>query len=175
MAEYAVVLGLIVIVTVATFTILSGAAAQAIDGFTSLARRYLRYAARCGAPEPQGGAASHTHGVAAMTAAKHVNPRSERGQTMVEFALAMPVLCLVLFGIIQFGVLFNDYLSLTDATRVGARKGAVSRTAVEPSWGHRDGRPQRRIRPEPRQSRRRRDRDGVDSRRRAHGRGDLPV
>jgi Flp pilus assembly protein TadG len=68
-----------------------------------------------------------------MTAAKNINPRSERGQTMVEFALAMPVLCLVLFGIIQFGILFNDYLSLTDATRVGARKGAVSRTAPSPA------------------------------------------
>ena len=52
---------------------------------------------------------------------------------MVEFALAMPVLCLVLFAIIQFGILFNDYLSLTDATRVGARKGAVSRTAANPA------------------------------------------
>jgi Flp pilus assembly pilin Flp len=36
MAEYAIVLGLIIIVTVATFTILSGAAAEAIDGITSL-------------------------------------------------------------------------------------------------------------------------------------------
>jgi len=36
MAEYVVVLGLIVIVTVTTFTILSGAAAQAIDGMTAL-------------------------------------------------------------------------------------------------------------------------------------------
>ena len=36
MAEYAIVLGLIIIVTVATFTVLSGAAAQAIDGITSL-------------------------------------------------------------------------------------------------------------------------------------------
>ncbi len=68
-----------------------------------------------------------------MNTTQHTNPKSERGQTMVEFALAMPVLCLVLFGIIQFGVLFNDYLSLTDAARVGARKGAVSRTAANPS------------------------------------------
>jgi Flp pilus assembly pilin Flp len=36
MAEYAIVLGLIIIVTVATFTILSGAAAEAVDGITSL-------------------------------------------------------------------------------------------------------------------------------------------
>lgn len=67
-----------------------------------------------------------------MIAAKRTDLQSDRGQTMVEFALIMPVLCMVLFGIIQFGILFNDYLALTDATRVGARKGAVSRTAVNP-------------------------------------------
>lgn len=58
--------------------------------------------------------------------------RQENGQTMVEFALIMPVLCLVLFGIIQFGVLYNDYITLTDATRVGARKAAVSRQTADP-------------------------------------------
>ena len=67
-----------------------------------------------------------------MIAAKRSDLRSDRGQTMVEFALIMPVLCMVLFAIIQFGILFNDYLSLTDATRVGARKAAVSRTAANP-------------------------------------------
>ena len=51
----------------------------------------------------------------------------ERGQTLVEFAALLPVLCLLLFGIIQFGVAFHDYLTVTDASRVGARKAAVSR------------------------------------------------
>jgi Flp pilus assembly protein TadG len=58
--------------------------------------------------------------------------RREEGQTMVEFALIMPVLCLVIFGIIQFGILYNDYLSLTDATRIGARKAATARHAADP-------------------------------------------
>jgi Flp pilus assembly protein TadG len=53
----------------------------------------------------------------------------ERGQTLVEFAALLPVLCLILFGIIQFGVVFHDYLTVTDASRVGARKAAVSRHA----------------------------------------------
>jgi Flp pilus assembly protein TadG len=53
----------------------------------------------------------------------------ERGQTLVEFAALLPVLCLLLFGIIQFGVTFHDYLTVTDASRVGARKAAVSRFA----------------------------------------------
>jgi Flp pilus assembly protein TadG len=59
--------------------------------------------------------------------------RSERGQTMVEFALILPVLCVVLFSIIQFGLLYNSYITLTDATRVGARKAAVSRQAANPA------------------------------------------
>jgi Flp pilus assembly protein TadG len=58
--------------------------------------------------------------------------RSDRGQTMVEFALVLPVLCLVIFGIIQCGILYNNYITLTDATRVGARKAAVSRQLTNP-------------------------------------------
>jgi Flp pilus assembly protein TadG len=59
--------------------------------------------------------------------------RDERGQTMVEFALVVPILCVVLFGILQFGAIYNDYVTLTDATRVGARKAAVSRREVDPA------------------------------------------
>ena len=59
--------------------------------------------------------------------------RDERGQTMVEFALVAPLLCLILFGILQFGALYNDYDTLTDATRVGARKAAVSRHEANPA------------------------------------------
>ena len=46
---------------------------------------------------------------------------------MVEFALVIPILCVVLFGVIQFGILYKNYVTLTDATRIGARKAAVSR------------------------------------------------
>jgi Flp pilus assembly protein TadG len=58
---------------------------------------------------------------------RRLNIRSEGGQTMVEFALVLPVLCLLLFAVIQFGILFNNYITLTDAVRAGARKAAVSR------------------------------------------------
>ena len=46
---------------------------------------------------------------------------------MVEFALVLPIILLLLFGVIQFGIAFNHYLALTDAVRAGARKGAVAR------------------------------------------------
>ena len=53
--------------------------------------------------------------------------RNERGQTFVEFTLALPIMLVLLFGIIQFGIAFHSYITLTDATRAGARKAAVSR------------------------------------------------
>lgn len=51
---------------------------------------------------------------------------------MTEFALVLPVLALLLFGVMQFGILFNNYVTLTDGVRAGARKAAVSRQAADP-------------------------------------------
>jgi Flp pilus assembly protein TadG len=58
---------------------------------------------------------------------KRIQIRNEQGQTMTEFALVLPVLALILFAVIQFGIVFNNYVTLTDATRAGARRAAVSR------------------------------------------------
>lgn len=58
--------------------------------------------------------------------------RSERGQSLAEFALVLPLLVLLLFGIIQFGITFNHYITLTDAVRAGARTAAVSRHQPDP-------------------------------------------
>lgn len=46
---------------------------------------------------------------------------------MVEFALVLPILLMLLLGVIQFGIAFNNYLAITDAVRAGARQGAVAR------------------------------------------------
>jgi Flp pilus assembly protein TadG len=62
----------------------------------------------------------------------------ERGQSMTEFALALPILALLLFAIIQFGIVFNNYVTLTDATRAGARKGAVARRLADPAGATKD-------------------------------------
>ncbi|HEX2496423.1 MAG TPA: TadE/TadG family type IV pilus assembly protein [Gaiellaceae bacterium] len=51
---------------------------------------------------------------------------------MAEFALVLPLLALLLFGVIQFGIAFNHYITLTDAVRAGARKGAVGRHLTNP-------------------------------------------
>jgi Flp pilus assembly protein TadG len=59
--------------------------------------------------------------------------KNEQGQTMTEFALVLPILVVLLFGIIQFGIAFNNYVTLTDAVRSGARKAAVSRNLSDPA------------------------------------------
>lgn len=55
--------------------------------------------------------------------------RGERGQTMTEFAVILPVFLMLLLGIAQGGIALNHYLALTDAARAGARYGAVLRTS----------------------------------------------
>jgi Flp pilus assembly protein TadG len=55
--------------------------------------------------------------------------RSDEGQAFVEFALVLPLLALLIFGIIQFGLAFRNYIAITDAARVGARAAAVKRTS----------------------------------------------
>lgn len=51
--------------------------------------------------------------------------RGERGQSLVEFAMVLPLLLLVLFAIIDFGRIYQGHVTLTNAVREGARLGAV--------------------------------------------------
>ena len=51
---------------------------------------------------------------------------------MVEFAIVAPILLLILMGIMQLGVVYNNWVTLTDAARAGARKAAVCRTGCSP-------------------------------------------
>lgn len=52
--------------------------------------------------------------------------RSERGAAAVEFALVMPLLLMIVFGLITTGLAFTDHLSATNAVREGARYGAAA-------------------------------------------------
>lgn len=63
---------------------------------------------------------------------RKIDLRSQQGQSLTEFALALPILALLLFAVIQFGIVFNNYVTLTDATRAGARKAAVGRQLPNP-------------------------------------------
>ena len=57
--------------------------------------------------------------------------RKKRGQAMVEFALVLPIFILLLMGIMEFGMLFHQYLVVTSASREGARAAAVGGTDAE--------------------------------------------
>lgn len=53
---------------------------------------------------------------------------NKKGQALVETALTLPILLLVLMGIIEFGIIFNSYLIITNASREGARYAAIHDT-----------------------------------------------
>jgi len=52
--------------------------------------------------------------------------REQRGASAVEFALVMPILFLLLFAIIIYGMIFAQDLSLSNSARQAARSGVVT-------------------------------------------------
>ncbi|NOH03534.1 MAG: hypothetical protein HND47_17015 [Chloroflexi bacterium] len=44
-----------------------------------------------------------------------------RAQSLVEFAITLPIILILLSGVVEFGFALNYYLSLLDATREAAR------------------------------------------------------
>lgn len=57
--------------------------------------------------------------------------KSEKGQSLVEFALVLPVLLLLLFGIVDFGRIFHIYLTMDHAGREAARAASIGKTKEE--------------------------------------------
>ena len=57
--------------------------------------------------------------------------RSQRGAAAVEFALVLPILILLIFGIVQFSILFNRQQGLHAAAREGARYAALPNHSQE--------------------------------------------
>jgi len=62
--------------------------------------------------------------LAPATAARRAGGRA-RGQSLVEFALVLVPLMLLILGVIQFGLIFNSYVTMTNAAREGARSGTI--------------------------------------------------
>ena len=52
--------------------------------------------------------------------------RDEQGAAAVEFALLVPILFALLFGMVDYGFLFTDTVSTRNGVRESARQGAVS-------------------------------------------------
>lgn len=51
--------------------------------------------------------------------------KGERGQSLVEFALIVPLFLLLVFAIVDFGMGFYSWITVTNAAREGARIGVV--------------------------------------------------
>ena len=54
----------------------------------------------------------------------------ERGQSLVEFTLIVPIFLLLVFAIVDFGMGFHAWISVTNAAREGARIGSVGADAA---------------------------------------------
>ena len=63
-----------------------------------------------------------------MTVIRHRMSRDE-GVAAVEFALILPVLALLLFGVLEFGRVWSQYQVFQGAAREGARCAAVASTS----------------------------------------------
>lgn len=51
--------------------------------------------------------------------------RNQKGASAVELAFILPILVMIVFGIFQFGIAYNNWIALTHAAREGARLAAV--------------------------------------------------
>lgn len=58
---------------------------------------------------------------------------SQKGAAMVEFALILPLLVIITFGIIEFGLFIYNQQIITNASREGARAGIVASSPRLPS------------------------------------------
>jgi Flp pilus assembly protein TadG len=54
-----------------------------------------------------------------------INLKDQKGAAAVEFAIVLPLLMMMLFGIIEFSIAFYDKAMITNASREGARSGIV--------------------------------------------------
>lgn len=54
--------------------------------------------------------------------------KNQTGAAAVELALLLPVLIAIIFGISQFGIAFNSWITLSNAAREGARLASVAGT-----------------------------------------------
>jgi len=62
--------------------------------------------------------------------ARRGSANSDRGAAAVEFALLLPLLVLLIFGMIDFGRAINAQITITQAAREGARALALGQTTT---------------------------------------------
>jgi len=63
--------------------------------------------------------------------------RRDDGVSLIEFSFIAPLFLVLIFGIIEFGLVFRDYITVNDAINDAARSGAIA----GPDWGALDDDP----------------------------------
>ena len=63
----------------------------------------------------------------------------QKGQSVVELALVTPILIILLAGLVEIGWFANNYLTLLDVTRAGARRGTVLTDQQSPLFWDNNG------------------------------------
>jgi Flp pilus assembly protein TadG len=56
---------------------------------------------------------------------RQAGTRSDAGQSLVEFALVVPIFLILVFAIVDFGMGFHALITVTNSAREGARIGAI--------------------------------------------------
>ncbi len=66
-----------------------------------------------------------------MACAQGRHPRSEGGAAAVEFALILPLLMMLVFGIVDFGYAMNRDTMINNAAREGVRSASLGATTAD--------------------------------------------
>jgi len=77
-----------------------------------------------------GGSAPMRHGQGVVVRRQRLGAAvGEAGNALVELAIVVPLLMLLLFGVVEFGLTLNHDVDLTNGVREGARQAAVANYA----------------------------------------------
>ena len=75
---------------------------------------------------------SHSHSNSNSNSHSH-SPSHDAGQSLVEFALALPVLLILLLGVLDFGRLYFTFVAIRNAAGEGALYAAIQPKCIQPS------------------------------------------
>jgi len=70
-----------------------------------------------------------------LTPRRRHRPSSQQGAALVEFALVLPVFALMLFGMVQLGIVFAGWAQLRNAVQTGAREASLGALVTSSQCG----------------------------------------
>ncbi len=77
---------------------------------------------------------STAHTATGGTLGARARLRGDQGSVLAEAALMTPLFILLLFGVLEFGGAFRDYLTLGNGSLAGTRQAAIQGNAADADW-----------------------------------------